>query len=92
MRDIVSCVIVVPVYKPVLTEYEMFSLRQMVEVFHNHQIVLLMPEWMDENIFTDKFAKVIVVKIEAKYFTGFASYNKLMLSAIFYAKAFRHDG
>lgn len=84
MRDIVSCVIVVPVYKPVLTEYEMFSLRQMVEVFHNHQIVLLMPEWMDENIFTDKFAKVIVVKIEAKYFTGFASYNKLMLSAIFY--------
>lgn len=79
-----SCVIVVPVYKPVLTEYEMFSLRRMVEVFHHYPIALLMPEWMDENIFTEKFAKVIVVKIEAKHFKGVASYNKLMLSTIFY--------
>lgn len=90
MADITSCAIVIPIYKSVLTEYETFSLRRIMDVFHDYSVVFLLSEDMDEDIFIEIFGNVFVVKIESKHFGGFASYNKLMLSTFFYDLWLQH--
>ncbi len=83
--------IVIPIYKPTLTELETKLLRHNLSVLGRHDIVILTPEgmsrsWLNENFEADSRYEVIEVSDEwLGRKNGIAGYNEMMLSGDFYA-------
>lgn len=85
-----SVAIVVPAYKLFadLTESEQISWRQATQVYHAYEFVLVCPDTLDTTGY-DSPALAHPVRVERfadSYFTGTASYNKLLLSLDFFAR------
>lgn len=80
----VSVAVVIPVYKPALTNYELISLTQCLRVLGNYTIYLVAPISLDIS-FYQQFSPTLRSKtFDDLYFSDIQGYNRLMLSEQFY--------
>lgn len=85
-----SCVIIIPIYKDTLNEYETISLKRCLTVFRGYDIRLLTyAELTTPSI--DKLLKKANVMpqrdfFDKRYFDGVSGYNELMMKAEFYGR------
>jgi hypothetical protein len=81
---------VVPVYRPDLAGDERIALRQCLRVFAARTVVLVAPHGLDlkahEEMARADGRTFAVERFDARFFTGTASYNRLMLSRRFYRR------
>lgn len=85
----VSVVVVIPVYKPKLTEYEIISLTQCLRVLGKHTVCLVSPQSLDISYYREFSPTLQSKTFDDAYFSDIQGYNRLMLSKQFY-EAFTH--
>lgn len=82
-----SCIIV-PIYTTNLTDIEKLSLKRCLEILHKHHIKIVKPVNLNiESIYIDfnmKDYNIEIKNFDDNFFYNIDSYNKLMLSNIFY--------
>lgn len=79
-------VVVVPIYKSTLDEWEQVSLRRCVEVLNAHPIVFVAPESLSTEVLQEEFGIGRVERFSDSYFAGIDGYNRLMLCPEFYER------
>lgn len=91
--DMYSCVVVIPVYKPLPDVIEEASFIQCVSVLRKYDISLVTHQSLDiswYNIVSNKYGKTLKIKyFDNEYFSSIKGYNKLCLSKLFY-EAFKN--
>jgi len=81
----ISVKIVIPIYKPQLTDLEYKSLKQCFNILGNHEIVFVAPEKLN----VKNYLAVIdtkVIRFSNYFFESISGYNQLMLSPHFYSE------
>ena len=85
-----NSVVVIPVYKEVLTEFELNSIVQTLNVLGSYPIAFVAPDSFNVSLFTIKLTDYPVSckfeKFEDRFFIGIETYNRLLLSAEFYQR------
>ncbi|GAB4016017.1 DUF5672 family protein [Spirosoma koreense] len=76
--------VILPVYKPQLTEYERISMLQCVRVLGNYPLCLAAPHSLDVSAYRQIAPDIQVRTFDDGYFTDVQGYNRLMLSEGFY--------
>ncbi|GAB4033468.1 DUF5672 family protein [Spirosoma jeollabukense] len=84
MNQSVSVNVVLPVYKPQLTEYERISLTQCVRVLGSYPLLLAAPHSLDIAAYREIAPTIQVRTFDDSYFTDVQGYNRLMMSEDFY--------
>ena len=84
-----SVTVVIPVYKPSLTEMEIISLNQCFKVLGKYNIVAVKPLSLDLKNYRYPFNTVY--SFDDEYFKNIAGYNRLMLASMFYEKFLAND-
>lgn len=87
MMEKIPLQVVVPVYRPALSERERASLAQTARVLGSRPIVLLHPSDVDVTGITAEFPSVRPLAVSAEWLgrrNGIAGYNRMMLSEAFY--------
>ena len=79
-----SIIIVVPIYKEYLDDFEDISLRQLFAILTNYPICIVSPETLNLHQYY-KYGNFIVKRFENKYFFDIEGYTQLLLSKKFYA-------
>jgi hypothetical protein len=79
-------VVVVPVYRAILDPYEEISLRRTFQVLDGHHLVMVKPEGLDTSAIQARFPFAAVETFAPDYFRSIQGYNRLLLSAEFYAR------
>jgi len=84
-----SVTVVIPLYKPLLSELEIISLNQCFKVLGEYNIVAVKQQSLDlENY---KYPFNTVYSFDDEYFQNIAGYNRLMLDSTFYEKFLAND-
>jgi hypothetical protein len=78
-----KAVVIIPVYKPELLEYEKIAITQCQAVLSEYDIIIVKPESLDLNFQLDN-VRFSTVSFADDYFEDIHGYNRLMLSANFY--------
>ena len=78
--------IVVPIYKPTLSEYEEISFKQLFKVLGNHRIVIFKPISLDLSNLLSNYPPCETESFSDHYFKGIAGYNRLMMAEEFYSR------
>ena len=79
--------IVIPIYTTQLNDYEQYSLRQSIKMFApRRDIVIVSPASLDLSPLKDVSGNVGVERFDDDFFASIKDYNRLMLSAEFYAR------
>jgi hypothetical protein len=80
--------IVIPVYKPYLSEDEILSLKRCFEVLKNYKISFVAPEKMSFKFYDEIVGegKYELISVPEMYMSSIDGYNSLMLSTFFYEK------
>lgn len=82
-------VIIIPIYKVELSEFEIISLTQCIKILDRYSIVFVAPLDLDISSYQKIINKEIEVEyFDKNYFTGIKGYNQLMLSEEFYVRFF----
>ena len=79
--------VIIPIYKPRLSQQEAASLTNTLTVLKEHDIFLIYPETMDVTVYKNEYA-VQYVAVTEEWLgvkNGIAGYNQMMLSESFYA-------
>jgi len=82
-------VIVIPIYKAILSADELASLQQCIKILKKHPIVFFGSDKLDVTVYKNALAGEIPFNIEYfddVYFKNIDGYNKLMLSTSFYER------
>lgn len=83
-----SCVIIIPVYKPVLSADEKVSLVQCLRVLKLHSFVFVTPKALDCELYRDICSQHGIrfnrFSFDDSFFVGVEGYNRLLLSCSFY--------
>lgn len=79
-------VVVIPVYKSSLTDWEAVSLRQCVRVLHAYTLVLIKPASLDVDYLLADYPMLGVEEFPDACFSSLNAYNKLVLDANFYRR------
>ncbi|OHX66960.1 DUF5672 family protein [Flammeovirga pacifica] len=81
-----NCVVVIPVYKETLTDYEKISLQQGLKVLHQRDIIFIAPVGLDLSYYQSLSETPIGTQFFDKdYFKDIKGYNRLMVSKEFYS-------
>jgi hypothetical protein len=86
--------VTIPIYKSEIDKYELISLTQCLKVLAKHPIIFFAPESLDVSFYKSFCVGKIDIKIERFdnfYFSGIPSYNKLMLSKLFYQRFSKYE-
>ncbi|UHG90318.1 DUF5672 family protein [Spirosoma oryzicola] len=83
----VSVGVVIPVYKPDLTDNERIALTQCMRVLGHYPVWLVAPQSLDISLYQKLYPSLQVKTFDDSFFASIQGYNKLMLSEVFY-KAF----
>ena len=78
--------IVVPIYKPTLSEYEEVAFKQLFKVLGKHRIVIFKPTSLDLSNLLSNYPDCETESFSDHYFSGIAGYNQLMMSKEFYSR------
>jgi hypothetical protein len=73
-------VVVIPVHRPTLNNFELISLTQCAKVFSAHKIRLVAPLYLDLTQYREIIRGADVVRVESQHMESRSAYNKLMLS------------
>jgi hypothetical protein len=85
----VSVAVVIPVYKPIPTAYELISLTQCQRVLGSYTTCLVAPHSLDISFYREFSPTLQVKTFDKSYFADIQGYNRLMLSEQFY-ESFAH--
>ncbi|MGF1532467.1 MAG: DUF5672 family protein [Bernardetiaceae bacterium] len=77
--------VVVPIYKQQPSENDLISLRQNTDILSGYDLVIVAPEGLDLSAYLDLYPNFKVHRFAPQFFDGIPGYNRLMLSAGFYA-------
>lgn len=90
-----SVAVIVPVYRPELSENERISFSRTLEILGHHIIVLVCPDIFDSHNFDSLASKYgVQLKYERfnnEFFKGIKGYNRLLLSDFFYRRFGKYD-
>ncbi len=93
--EIMKNIVVIPVYKQQISEWEEMSLRQCCKVLSNHAICLVTHEGLDcreyYRIAQEFNIQLLRENFDAYYFSGIPGYNALMMSKEFYLRFKQYD-
>ena len=85
-------VVVIPVYKKVISETEIISLKRCFEVLGKHDIVLVAPQTLDLSFYFSLInTELKIERFKDHYFQNIAGYNSLQLSVEFYERFLNYD-
>jgi hypothetical protein len=84
MKQSPSVNVVLPVYKPQLTDYERVSLTQCVRVLGDYPIWIAAPHTLNLSAYHEIAPAIQARTFDTSYFTDIQGYNRLMLSEEFY--------
>ncbi|MFV0144747.1 hypothetical protein OBJ68_05330 [Empedobacter falsenii] len=80
-------VVVIPIYKSILSSDEIISLEQCFKILGQHEIRFVAPLGLDVSEYQSRLNKEMKVEFfEPNYFTNIRGYNQLMLSLEFYTR------
>ena len=79
-----NCAVLIPVYRPRLTETEEFSVTTSLANLRGHDIVWVAPSSLDTSFYEDRFGTGRVVRHPDEYFKDVQGYSRLMVSEHFY--------
>lgn len=85
-----QAVVLLPVYRPQPTPDELVALRRCVELLSRHPLVLVAPQGLDLEPYR-RFGALGAERFAPSYFADLAGYNRLLLSAQFYARFLAYD-
>ncbi len=86
-----SNVIVVPLYKDTLTQFEYISLQQCFRIFDKQLIYLIKPDSLNLSFLPLEFSFHKIISFNDEFFEDIHGYNKLMMSPQFYEKFLGYD-
>ena len=81
----VRVAVVIPVYKPKPTDYELISLTQCLRVLGTYSIYLAAPQSLDISFYREFSPTLQCRTFDDAYFSDIQAYNRLMLSEQFYS-------
>lgn len=84
MHNFLFCV-VIPIYKTVPTDGELFSIRNTVEKMPDTPIFFIAPKKLEASAYSS-FSSVQILRFPDRYFKDLYGYNRLMLSLSFYRR------
>lgn len=89
----ISKCIVIPIYKLIISDDEIISLRQCFKNLSNHKIIFVGPIGIDISFYKKILNKedLVVEYFEKYYFENIKGYNQLMLSKTFYERFINYD-
>ncbi|QJW90732.1 hypothetical protein HNV11_15755 [Spirosoma taeanense] len=76
--------VVIPVYKPDLTDYEHIALTQCMRVLGHYPVWLVAPYSLDISLYQKLYPTLQARTFDDRFFTDVQAYNRLMLSEEFY--------
>lgn len=79
--------VVIPVYQASLTDAELMSLRQCMNVLGGYPVIIVKPAGLDLSALQRQYPALTFQSFDNSFFTGVDAYNRLMVSIDFY-KAF----
>lgn len=83
-------VIVIPVYKCFLDDFEKYSLdRSLASLSGTRNIFFIAPSALNHDYYSDRYPDIPFIFFNENYFESIAGYNRLLLSSMFYQ---RFDG
>lgn len=82
-----TAAVVIPVYKSILDDLEVISIKQCVSVLGRYPVYLVMPDDLEAAPFEKLYKNFRIKRFAAKYFENVNAYSRLLLSIEFY-KAF----
>lgn len=89
-KKINSCVIVIPIYKVQMEDFELTALKQCLEKLKVHDIKIFTYEGLDisshKEIFDHYNCDIEIEYFDHEYFIGLQGYNKLLMSSKFYQR------
>ena len=80
-----TCVVLIPIYKEMLTPMELASFQQVLQVLSLRKIALVAPKSLNV-INYQKWANIEIYRFEDQYFENIKGYNKLLTSVHFYKR------
>src|SRR5260221_5740976 len=86
-----QAVVVIPGWRPRLSDDETLSLRRCLSVLGTHSIALIAPEGLPVDGLPPLAASVAIERFAPRFFEGIGGYNRLMLSADFYRRFEAYD-
>ena len=78
--------IVVPIYKPTLSEYEEVAFKQLFKVLGKHRIVIFKPTSLELSNLLNNYPDCDTESFSDHYLHGTAGYNRLLMSDDFYTR------
>jgi len=81
-----TAAVIIPIYQHKLSEYEKISLERCLSVLNKHKIIVIAPESLVIDRLNFRFKEIKVERFANKHFRSLHSYNKLMLSRLFYER------
>ena len=83
-------IVVIPIYKKILSEEEMKSLRQCIRILSRHDLCLISPRSLDltvyRQVFEEEHAACRIECFDESFFVSQHGYNRLMLTSSFYQR------
>ena len=78
--------VIIPIYKANLSNYEHVSLKQVTKILSQYPIIMVKPLSLNIENIKNMYPQIQEVSFLDEYFNGIKGYNRLMLSAQFYAR------
>ncbi|WP_459188372.1 DUF5672 family protein [Parabacteroides sp. APC149_11_2_Y6] len=81
-----TVVIIIPIYRVALNEFEQIALQQCISVLGHYPIVFIAPKSLHTKELEQTYGIHTVIRFKDDYFRGLDGYNHLMLSSEFYER------
>ena len=78
------CVVLIPVYKDLLDEDELFSVQSSLKHLNDFEVLFIGPKKLNVNYYSCEFPQVGFKLFENEFFANINGYNKLLTSESFY--------
>lgn len=83
----IEVAVVIPIYKPDLTDSEIKSFKQCLLVLANHPLILIGPNGLDTSLYESLAGRNLqYIPFSKKYFTSVMGYSELLLNKKFYCQ------
>lgn len=76
--------IIIPIYRPILQQYEEISLRQICHILKGYPLTIIKPASIDLTTISTQYPQLTFEEFDDAYFHGISGYNRLMMSEEFY--------
>jgi hypothetical protein len=84
-------IVVVTSHKPVLTPWELISLRQCVRILGTHPMTFICPEGMDSAWYRTFVPEIPIEHVDARWMSSFAMFQAFKISPFLYEKYEDYD-